>query len=114
MTQAFSASEDHPAIAEAKRVLEVEAAAIRGVIAHLDGPELCQNQVLHPIRLERIEHHRFRKRQGAPNGKDLPTGVVVERVLLWRYKDRVGCGDRRGVLCSGKERSIGRPRKTRR
>jgi arabinose-5-phosphate isomerase len=36
MTQAFSASEDHPAIAEAKRVLEVEAAAIRGVIAHLD------------------------------------------------------------------------------
>jgi len=36
MTQAFSAPEDHPAIAEAKRVLEVEAAAIRGVIAHLD------------------------------------------------------------------------------
>src|SRR4051812_23447479 len=36
MTQAFLAPDEHPAIAEAKRVLEVEAAAIRGIIAHLD------------------------------------------------------------------------------
>lgn len=36
MTQAFPQSADHPAIVEARRVLEVEAAAIRGVVAHLD------------------------------------------------------------------------------
>lgn len=37
MTQAFPAPQDeHPAIAEARRVLEVEAAAIRGIIEHLD------------------------------------------------------------------------------
>jgi arabinose-5-phosphate isomerase len=36
MTQANPESTDHPAIAEARRVLEVEAAAIRGLVAHLD------------------------------------------------------------------------------
>ncbi|HKR62635.1 MAG TPA: KpsF/GutQ family sugar-phosphate isomerase, partial [Thermoanaerobaculia bacterium] len=39
MTQAFSERDEHPAhpaIIEAKRVLEVEAAAIRGVVEHLD------------------------------------------------------------------------------
>lgn len=36
MTQAAFDGEEHPAIAEAKRVLEVEAAAILGVISHLD------------------------------------------------------------------------------
>lgn len=36
MTQPAVDGEEHPAIAEARRVLEVEAAAILGVIAHLD------------------------------------------------------------------------------
>jgi arabinose-5-phosphate isomerase len=36
MTQAVTESAVHPAIAEAKRVLEVEAAAILGLIEHLD------------------------------------------------------------------------------
>jgi arabinose-5-phosphate isomerase len=36
MTQAPLDERDHPAIAEAKRVLEVEAAAILGLIGHLD------------------------------------------------------------------------------
>ncbi|HEX6094845.1 MAG TPA: KpsF/GutQ family sugar-phosphate isomerase [Thermoanaerobaculia bacterium] len=36
MTQPVFAGEEHPALAEARRVLEVEAAAILGVIQHLD------------------------------------------------------------------------------
>ncbi|HEV7763789.1 MAG TPA: KpsF/GutQ family sugar-phosphate isomerase [Thermoanaerobaculia bacterium] len=36
MTQAPLDEQDHPAIAEAKRVLEVEAAAILGLVQHLD------------------------------------------------------------------------------
>jgi arabinose-5-phosphate isomerase len=36
MTQPLVAGDEHPAIAEARRVLEVEAAAILGIIPHLD------------------------------------------------------------------------------
>jgi arabinose-5-phosphate isomerase len=36
MTQALATGENHPAIAEARRVLEVEAAAILGIVEHLD------------------------------------------------------------------------------
>ena len=36
MTQPLPAGDEHPALAEARRVLEVEAAAILGIIPHLD------------------------------------------------------------------------------
>ena len=78
----------HSAIAEAKRVLEVEAAAILGLIDHLDDTFVSSKHALFEASEAGLQLEDLRSTNGT-----VVNGQEVEGVRLLHEGDRVEIGD---------------------